>query len=409
MLDKSQDKKVSSLYFRCLIVLNLFIMSVGYAAISTTQSIKTGTSITFAFEDVDVYLANLYVNNINKFSYINDDLNGFTIDIGYGTSVVEYYTANNSTQYDELISLSCNDSELNNLSVTFDSGENIASSQSIVKNTLTVTNNDWSTKSLVCSLSYLEGETTTKKDKQKKIIFSSDGYQNEVAYKYINSKFYGDLPELKSGNAEYFAGWYNISSEKIDSSAEITNFDDEVLYAKFEKYSSVVSNDVSSTDESNMNISNVPYYKDVSASNIFFNLTKIDVPHESTGTINFNKSYDNTSGNFTLTRNHIVGNGLISYEGNFVISKNARFFKNEVVGYSAEIDCSNLEKYTELSADNFILDYKCVTLPGNNYGSTPFYKTYDSTSGILKLYRNSLKGSGIITYNVDVYYTLPSE
>lgn len=59
------------------------------------------------------------------------------------------------------------------------------------------------------------GEKTTKKDKQKKIIFSSDGYQNEVSYKYINSKFYGDLPKLKSGNTEYFAGWYNISSKKM--------------------------------------------------------------------------------------------------------------------------------------------------------------------------------------------------
>lgn len=81
-------------------------MSVDHAAISTTQNIKIGISIIFVIEDVDVYLANLYVNNINKFLYINDDLNGFTADIGNGTSVVEYYTANNSTQYDELISLS---------------------------------------------------------------------------------------------------------------------------------------------------------------------------------------------------------------------------------------------------------------------------------------------------------------
>lgn len=182
-----------------------------------------------------------------------------------------------------------------------------------------------------------------------------------------------------------------------------------MLYAKFEKYSSVFSNNVSSTDDANMNISKVPCYKDVSASNILFNLTKIDVPNELTGTINFNKSYGNTSGNFTLTKNHIVGNGLISYEGNFEVSKNARFFKNEVVEYSVEIDCSNLEKYTELSADNFILDYKCVTLPVNDCGSTPLHKTYNPTNGILKLYRNSLKGSGIVTYNIDVYYMLPSE
>lgn len=81
-------------------------MSVDYAAISTTQNIKIGISIIFVIEDVDVYLANLYVKNINKFLYINDGLNGFTADIENGTSVVGYYTANNSTQYDELISLS---------------------------------------------------------------------------------------------------------------------------------------------------------------------------------------------------------------------------------------------------------------------------------------------------------------
>ena len=57
-------------------------MSVDYAAISTTQNIKIGTSIIFVIEDVDVYLANLYVKNINKFLYINDGLNGFTADIG---------------------------------------------------------------------------------------------------------------------------------------------------------------------------------------------------------------------------------------------------------------------------------------------------------------------------------------
>ena len=54
-----------------------------------------------------------------------------------------------------------------------------------------------------------------------------------------------------------------------------------MLYAKFEKYSSVFSNNVSSTDDANMNISKVPCYKDVSASNILFNLTKIDVPNDS--------------------------------------------------------------------------------------------------------------------------------
>lgn len=100
-----------------------------------------------------------------------------------------------------------------------------------------------------------------------------------------------------------------------------------MLYAKFEKYSSVFSNNVSSTDDANMNISKVPCYKDVSASNILFNLTKIDVSNELTGTINFNKSYDNTSGNFTLTKNHIVGNGLISYEGNFKFLKMLDFLK----------------------------------------------------------------------------------
>ena len=128
-------------YLKILIIVILFFMIIGYAYINAALFVKSGVTLGFNFDEASVYLSNLNVNGINKYSSLSDDKNSFSIDVENGISSIDYYVANNSTQYDEFITLSCDNGTLNGVLLTFDDNNvDKINPQSIIKNSFIITN-----------------------------------------------------------------------------------------------------------------------------------------------------------------------------------------------------------------------------------------------------------------------------
>ena len=220
-------------YLKILIIVVLFFMIIGYAYINAALFVKSGVTLGFNFDEASVYLSNLNVNGINKYSSLSDDKNSFSIDVENGISSIDYYVANNSTQYDEFITLSCDNGTLNGVLLTFDDNNvDKINPQSIIKNSFIITNKG-KTQKMTCVLSHIENEIDYEVSSVKKVTFASDGYKNDVVFKYITESTYGNLPELISTDDYSFDGWYNQLGNKIEATTKISSLSDEVLYAKF--------------------------------------------------------------------------------------------------------------------------------------------------------------------------------
>ena len=226
---KNESKSKSPMKITLFVM--IFFMIIGFSSLSITRFITGGVNLGFNFDDVNIYIANLYTNNINRFNSISEDKTSFNIELQNGTNNVDIYVSNNSTQYDEYINFVCNESDLNGVSITpNEDNTNIAYSQVILKNTFVIENTG-GTQTLNCRLENLEVESTTKVVEKKRVIFALDGIENETAFKYVDSLTYGDLPIIELYGYE-FLGWYKSNDELVESTTEITNFSDEILYGK---------------------------------------------------------------------------------------------------------------------------------------------------------------------------------
>ena len=77
------------------------------------------------------------------------------------------------------------------------------------------------------------------------------------------------------------------------------------------------------------------------------------------------------------------------------------------VGYTENIDCTNIKNWKNLSVENFFLDIEQVVIPGEATGTMTFSKTYNPNTGILTINRSSIVGPGfIITFNCNIYACL---
>jgi len=153
-----------------------------------------------------------------------------------------------------------------------------------------------------------------------------------------------------------------------------------------------------------INTTIVDEYKTLTKNEIFFEVNEILVPELAYGTINFTKSYNASTGVFTVDRNSITGQGLI------MIYANVKAVTEEVVlvgsatgGYTITIDCKNVKNWNKKTKDDFYVDYKSVEIPEEAFGTMTFSKSYNASTGILTLTRTSIQGTGIILFTVDVY------
>lgn len=219
--------------FKLLIGIVVCFMIVGYASVTTVLDINGSVTIGFNFDDVNIYIANLYANNINRFNSISEDKNSIELEIEPGITNMDIYITNNATQYDEYANMVCNVNDLNGVTVNPNENNNsLIYSQNVAKFSYEI-NNTGTKQSLVCRLENIESETDSKTNTIKKVIFASDGYENPTAVKYISDFKYGELPVLTS-DIYNFVGWFDINGNEITSTTNINSFSDEVLYARFE-------------------------------------------------------------------------------------------------------------------------------------------------------------------------------
>ena len=87
----------------------VFIITLGYAAVSTKVELIGKTDIKYNEEDFRVEITNLKVNNILELEKISEDKQSFKYQ-GSGNEIIEYTVTNYSYQYDVKINLICNPS-----------------------------------------------------------------------------------------------------------------------------------------------------------------------------------------------------------------------------------------------------------------------------------------------------------
>ncbi len=93
-----------------MMFLLVFIITLGYAAVTTTLDIIGKTNIAYNEEDFRVEITNLKINDSDNINLISKDKQSFTF-IGSGNDILNYTVTNYSYQYDVKINLICNPSE----------------------------------------------------------------------------------------------------------------------------------------------------------------------------------------------------------------------------------------------------------------------------------------------------------
>lgn len=168
---------------------------------------------------------------------------------------------------------------------------------------------------------------------------------------------------------------------------------------------------VSGGYDTNINSTGVVGWQNLTAENFFLDLTKVEVPGEAVGTMNFSKSYDASTGVLNLHRTAIQGpDFVIQFTANIFASFQPVFVGNVTGDYKATIDCTGVTDWQSRTVDDFIIDIKWMDLPDLITGTCYITKSYNPSTGILTINRSSLQGNGTVTFNADVYTTrFPSQ
>lgn len=93
-----------------LIFILIFLITIGYAAVTTILDIKGNINVAENIEDFKIEISNLKINNSDSKTLISKDKQSFTFT-GSGSNSLEYTVTNYSYQYDANISLICTPSE----------------------------------------------------------------------------------------------------------------------------------------------------------------------------------------------------------------------------------------------------------------------------------------------------------
>lgn len=213
------------------IIFLILLLTTAYASLNTSLNTKSYVSIGVNPEDFDIYIANIFLNEVNYFSSINSSMNAFSLNITDKENIVDIYVVNNATQYDENINIICNNNDDVNITYSYD---NLIKAQQVLKGTIIVSKNNDEPFLLSCNLSNTEVETDHVEEKIKTVLFSSNGATNDTPYKQITELKYGLLPTpVKSGYK--FLNWYNEANELIKDTTIINNFDDQVLHSEWDE------------------------------------------------------------------------------------------------------------------------------------------------------------------------------
>lgn len=236
-----------------IIICCLVLMTIGYATVSSKLFTKGNALLAANLSDLDCYIGNVFVDSVNHFDYLSDDLSSFTFTMSGTTTKIDYYVRNNATEYDESAKLSCSASDNTTLNITnnFDS---LISAQQINSGEMTISKSDTTEKTILCRLTYEDVSRDTAVKKNKAVFYSSTGASIDKPYTiYDGNTTYEGLPNTVRGDS-IFLGWINKDKKTIDEKTKIEDDEDEILYAdwsilhaRYTKYDNTKSRSICET------------------------------------------------------------------------------------------------------------------------------------------------------------------
>ena len=84
------------------------LVTIAYATVTETLGVVSSTKVGMNINELDYYIGNIFVDDINRFSYLSDDLTSFNVEVN-GNVTIDYYLVNASTQYDIKPKVTCSD------------------------------------------------------------------------------------------------------------------------------------------------------------------------------------------------------------------------------------------------------------------------------------------------------------
>ena len=153
--------------------------------------------------------------------------------------------------------------------------------------------------------------------------------------------------------------------------------------------------------------------KNMTVNNFIISVDEIVIPEPAYGLMTFTKTYDSSTGLFKITRSKLTGQNFITYSGMVHMLSNPILIANKEGSYSISIDCTNVSNYRNMTADDFYYETDWLNAPEAPYstdselngvdGTITFTKNYNASTGILTIQRSSIKGTGTVTFAVNVY------
>lgn len=213
-----------------LILIVIFAMVIGYGSLNVTKYINANVRVGMNLENVDLYIGNIFEDEVNKFGLINEDLTSFSFDVKKSSGVLKYYIRNNSLEYDMNIDVTCSEVDSSKIVVT-NEYDNIVKAQEIMVGTISTKVNDENEYGISCKVSYKLQERTEPAIKTKVVFFAADGSIIKTPYKiYTSETVYGNLETpIKTGYT--FKTWKNKDDKEINSNTSILSDADEILYS----------------------------------------------------------------------------------------------------------------------------------------------------------------------------------
>ena len=153
--------------------------------------------------------------------------------------------------------------------------------------------------------------------------------------------------------------------------------------------------------------------KNMTVNNFIISIDEIVIPDPAYGLMTFTKTYDSSTGTFKIVRTRLTGTGFITYSGYVHMLSNPVLIANKEGNYNISIDCTGVNNYKNMNANDFYYEIDWLDAPEKPYetgsesngvnGTINFTKTYNASTGILTIQRSSIQGTGTVTFSVNVY------
>lgn len=236
-----------------------------------------------------------------------------------------------------------------------------------------------------------------------KVTFNTNGGTVSIAYKNVTyNDIYGEMP-IPVKDRYIFNGWYTKDDIEVKSTSKVEILNDIELYAKYISCNFVNIGNINGIYDASITTTSMTNYKNLSKNNFIYEIESISLPDNNSGTINFSKTYNSSNGNLVINRSKIDGEGLIEFDGVLYGNISPVFVGSYSSGYSITIDCTGVKNWKNRTENDFIVQIISLDVPEDATGEINYTKTYNSSTGILSLSRNSVTGQGIITTNFEVY------